>query len=247
MPPPPPDDAVLPAGGLGLRPLPVPQSRFWRKLLAFAGPGYLVAVGYMDPGNWATGLAGGSAYGYQLLSVILFANLAAMFLQSLAAKLGIVTGLDLAQACRRAYGPRVNLFLWILCELAIVACDLAELLGGATALKLLFGLPLLWGVCLMGLQVLLVLALQRPTIRPLERLILTLMLLICACFAVELALAGPPLKEILRGLLPSTDIVADPAMLYVAIGILGATIMPHNLYLNPHWSNRAPLTGPSRA
>src|SRR3954470_15480720 len=160
MPPPPSDQAVVPAEGLGLRRGSIPKGRFWRKLLAFSGPGYLVAVGYMDPGNWATGLAGGSAYGYSLLSVVLLANFSAMFLQSLAGKLGIVTGLDLAQACRRAYSPRVTLILWLLCELAIVACDLAELLGAAIALKLLFGIPVIWGVVLTGFQVLLLLALQ---------------------------------------------------------------------------------------
>jgi manganese transport protein len=232
MPPPPSDQAVVPAEGLGLRRVPVPKGRFWRKLLAFSGPGYLVAVGYMDPGNWATGLAGGSGYGYSLLSVVLLANLAAMFLQSLAAKLGIVTGLDLAQACRRAYSPGVTLILWLLCELAIVACDLAELLGAAIALKLLFGVPVIWGVVLTGFQVLLLLALQRRSIRPLEILIFSLMVVIGLCFAIELALARPPLEEIFQGLVPSRDIVSDPAMLYVAIGILGATIMPHNLYLH---------------
>src|SRR5690242_6725413 len=193
MPPPPsPDQAVLPSEGFGHRLVAVPQGRFWRKFLAFSGPGYLVAVGYMDPGNWATGLAGGSLYGYHLLSVVLLANLAAMFLQSLAAKLGIVTGLDLAQACRKAYGPRTTFLLWILCECAIIACDLAELLGAAVALKLLFGLPLIWGVGLMGFQVLLLLGLQRHTIRPLEILIFSLMLLIGLCFVVELSLARPP-------------------------------------------------------
>lgn len=232
MPPPTPDQAVLSTEGFGPRLIAVPTSRLWRKVIAFSGPGYLVAVGYMDPGNWATGLAGGSLYGYRLLAVILLANLAAMFLQSLAAKLGIVTGLDLAQACRKAYGPRITAVLWILCELAIVACDLAELLGAAVALKLLFGLPLVWGVCVTGFQVLVLFGLQRRTIRPLEVLIFSLILLIGLCFAVEIALARPPIASILDGLLPRSEIVTDPAMLYVAIGILGATIMPHNLYLH---------------
>jgi len=233
MAPPPADSATLPAEALPApRLVAVPMGSFWRKLFAFSGPGYLVAVGYMDPGNWATGLAGGSGYGYQLLSVILLANLAAMFLQSLAAKLGIVSGLDLAQACRRAYGPRISFVLWILCEIAIIACDLAELLGAAIALKLLFGLPLVWGVALIGLEVLLLLGLTRQNVRPLEAFIVCLMLVISACFAVELALAGPAMGAVLRGLVPSPAIVTDPAMLYVAIGILGATIMPHNLYLH---------------
>ncbi|WP_428663832.1 Nramp family divalent metal transporter [Reyranella sp.] len=210
----------------------VPAGAFWRKFLAFSGPGYLVAVGYMDPGNWATGIAGGAGYGYHLLSVILVANLAAMFLQSLAAKLGIVSGLDLAQACRRAWGPRVSFVLWILCEIAIIACDLAELLGAAIALKLLFGLPLVWGVALIGFEVLLLLGLTRHSVRPLEAFIVCLMLVISACFAVELALARPAVGAVLRGFVPSPEIVSDPAMLYIAIGILGATIMPHNLYLH---------------
>src|SRR5579883_380011 len=232
MPPPPPEQAVLPAGGLGLRPVAIPKGRFWRQLLAFSGPGYLVAVGYMDPGNWATGLAGGSSYGYRLLSVIVVANVAAMFLQSLAAKLGLVTGLDLAQACRRAYSPRSTVLLWLLCELAIVACDLAELLGAAVALKLLFGLPLLWGVSLLGFQVLLLLALQRRSIRPLEILVFGLTLLVALCCAIDLILARPAAGAIVRGLVPGVDIVTDRAMLYVAIGIVGATVMPHNLYLH---------------
>jgi manganese transport protein len=233
MTPPPAEQAVPPAGTLSPpRLVAVPAGPFWRRLFAFSGPGYLVAVGYMDPGNWATGLAGGADYGYRLLSVILLANLAAMFLQSLAAKLGIVSGLDLAQACRQAYGPRTSFALWILCEIAIIACDLAELLGAAIALNLLFGLPLVWGVTLVGLEVLLLLGLSRQNVRPLEAFIVCLMLVIGACFAVELALARPPVGAVLRGLVPGADIVVDPAMLYVAIGILGATIMPHNLYLH---------------
>ena len=211
--------------------MPVPRG-FWRKALAFSGPGYLVAVGYMDPGNWATGLGGGSAFGYQLLCVIVFANLMAMFLQSLAIKLGIVSGLDLAQACRARYGKVTRLFLWVLCEIAIVACDLAELIGAAIALNLLFGLPLVVGVALTGFEVLLVLALQERGVRKLETLIIALMVVIAICFTVELVLARPSLAGIASGLVPSREIVENPLMLYIAIGILGATVMPHNLYLH---------------
>jgi manganese transport protein len=205
---------------------------FWRKLAAAAGPGYLVAVGYMDPGNWATGLAGGSAFGYRLLSVVVLANLMAMVLQALAARLGIATGMDLAQACRAQYGKLVRWPLWLLCELAIVACDLAEVLGSAIALQLLFNIPLVWGVVLTSLDVLIILALQRHGLRKLEAFVAGLILLIGACFAAEMVFARPSLSDILSGLLPSPDIVGNPAMLYVAIGILGATVMPHNLYLH---------------
>lgn len=240
MTPPPPDTTsvtadVLPgratSGRAGRRSVPVPHA-FWRKVLAFSGPGYLVAVGYMDPGNWATGLGGGSAFGYQLLCVIVLSNLMAMFLQSLAIKLGIVTGLDLAQACRARYGNATRLFLWILCEIAIIACDLAELIGAAIALKLLFGIPLVVGVALTGFEVLLILALQERGVRKLEALIVALMVVIAVCFAVELALARPSLAGIASGLVPSPEIVTNPLMLYIAIGILGATVMPHNLYLH---------------
>jgi len=210
----------------------VPLDSFWRKLFAFSGPGYLVAVGYMDPGNWATGIAGGSAFGYRLLCVIVAANLMAMFLQRLAARLGIVTGLDLAQACRQRYGAKTRILLWLLCELAIVACDLAELIGAAIALKLLFGLPLAFGIALTGIEVLLVLGLQARGFRKLEAMIFSVMVVIGLCFVVELALARPPLAAVLDGLMPRADIVTDPAMLYLAIGILGATVMPHNLYLH---------------
>jgi manganese transport protein len=205
---------------------------FWRKLGAFAGPGYLVAVGYMDPGNWATDLAGGSAFGYTLLSVILLSNLMAIVLQALAAKLGIVTGLDLAQACRAHYSPPVRFMLWILCELAIIACDLAEVIGTAIALQLLFGLPLVWGVCLTALDVLLILLLQQHGFRKLEAFIVALLIIIAGCFAVELALSQPSIAAIASGLVPKTEVVTNPAMLYIAIGILGATVMPHNLYLH---------------
>ncbi len=205
---------------------------FLRKLLAFAGPGYLVSVGYMDPGNWATDIAGGSRFGYTLLSVVLLSNLMAMLLQSLAAKLGIATGRDLAQACRDAYSRPVGLALWALCEIAIVACDLAELVGSALALKLLFGLPMLWGVCLTAADVLLVLMLRQRGFRLLEAIVIALVLLIGACFAVQLALAQPSIAAIARGLVPTPDIVLRPDMLYIAVGILGATVMPHNLYLH---------------
>jgi NRAMP (natural resistance-associated macrophage protein)-like metal ion transporter len=205
---------------------------FWRKLGAFAGPGYLVAVGYMDPGNWATDIAGGSAFGYTLLSVILLSNLMAMVLQALAAKLGIIGEMDLAQACRMNYPRPIALALWVLCELAIVACDLAEVIGTAIALQLLFGLPLVTGIMITAIDVLLILALQRFGFRKLEAFIVALLIVIAGCFAVELALAQPSLAGIARGLVPTTEIVTNPAMLYIAIGILGATVMPHNLYLH---------------
>jgi manganese transport protein len=206
--------------------------RFWRKLAAFSGPGYLVAVGYMDPGNWATDIAGGSAFGYSLLSVILLSNIMAIVLQSLAAKLGIVTGHDLAQACRAYYSRPVTILLWIMCELAIVACDLAEVIGTAIALQLLFGIPLVWGVCLTALDVVLILLLQQRGFRKLEAFIIALLIIIAGCFAFELFLSRPELGAVLGGFVPTTEIVMNPAMLYLAIGILGATVMPHNLYLH---------------
>lgn len=205
---------------------------FWRKLLAFSGPGYLVAVGYMDPGNWATDIAGGSAFGYTLLSVILISNLMAVLLQSLTARLGIATGLDLAQACRHNYPKPVNFALWVLCEIAICACDLAEIIGTAIALKLLFGLPLIIGVCLTAFDTLLILFLQSRGFRYLEAFIMALMVIIGGCFAVELILAQPELGPLLKGYIPDPEIINNPAMLYIAIGILGATVMPHNLYLH---------------
>ena len=212
--------------------VPPPSVGFWRRLFAFSGPGYLVAVGYMDPGNWATDIAGGSAFGYRLLCVILMANMMAMLLQALAARLGIASGMDLAQACRARYSRPVNLTLWVLCELAIIACDLAEVLGTAIALKLLFGLPLVAGVLLTGFDVLLILMLQHWGFRLLEAFIMTLLVVIAGCFAYELAIAQPDVAAMARGLIPSSEIVTDPAMLYIAIGILGATVMPHNLYLH---------------
>ncbi|MES2044124.1 MAG: Nramp family divalent metal transporter [Pseudomonadota bacterium] len=212
--------------------VPLGRGRFWGKFAAFAGPGYMVAVGYMDPGNWATDLAGGSGYGYALLSVILLSNIMAMVLQSLAARLGIGADLDLAQACRAWYPRPVTIALWVLCEIAIIACDLAEVLGTAIALNLLFGLSLVAGVCLTGFDVLLILALQRFGFRKLEAFIVALLVVIAGCFAYELWVARPDLGGIARGLIPQARIVTDPAMLYIAIGILGATVMPHNLYLH---------------
>jgi manganese transport protein len=205
---------------------------FWRKALAFAGPGYMVAVGYMDPGNWATDLAGGARFGYSLLSVVLVSNLMAILLQSLALKLGIVTGRDLAQACRDHYSRPVSFVLWVLCEIAIAACDLAEVIGSAIALNLLFGIPLVWGVCLTALDVLLILLLQHKGFRYLEAFVIALIATVGACFAVELVMARPDMAGMLAGLVPTTQIVSNPAMLYIAIGILGATVMPHNLYLH---------------
>ena len=203
-----------------------------RRFLAFAGPGYLVAVGYMDPGNWATDLAGGSAFGYRLLCVVLLSNMMAVLLQGLASKLGIVTGRDLAQACRDHYSAPVSFALWILCELAIAACDLAEVIGSAIALNLLFGIPLAVGVVLTGLDVLLVLVLQRKGFRLLEALVVALVALIGGCFLFEILLARPEIGPLLKGFIPTPQVVANPQMLYLAMGILGATVMPHNLYLH---------------
>ncbi|HLW98511.1 MAG TPA: Nramp family divalent metal transporter [Candidatus Acidoferrales bacterium] len=208
------------------------EASFWRKLFAFAGPGYLVAVGYMDPGNWATDLGGGSRFGYTLLSVVLLSSLVAMFLQALSAKLGIATGRDLAQACREHYSRRTSIFLWIICEIAIAACDLAEVLGSAVALQLLFHVPLLYGVILTGADVLIVLALQGRGFRWIEALVVTLILTIAGCFAYEIFFARPLWLEAASGFLPTGQILRDREMLYLAIGILGATVMPHNLYLH---------------
>jgi manganese transport protein len=205
---------------------------FWRKALAFAGPGYMVAVGYMDPGNWATDIAGGSRFAYTLLSVILLSNLMAILLQALTVKLGVATGRDLAQACRDHYSRPVSFLLWVGCEIAIAACDLAEVIGSAIALNLLFGIPLLWGVCLTAADVLLILLLQHKGFRYLEALIIALIGTVGVCFAIELFLARPELAALGAGLIPRAEIVTNPAMLYIAIGILGATVMPHNLYLH---------------
>jgi manganese transport protein len=205
---------------------------FWRKFLAFAGPGYLVAVGYMDPGNWATDLAGGARYGYTLLSVIMISNLMAILLQALAARLGIASGRDLAQACRDSYSKPVTFVLWILCEIAIAACDLAEVIGAAIALNLLFGLPLVWGVILTALDVLIVLFLQYRGFRYVEALVVALIVLIAGSFAVEIFLSRPDLAGAAAGFIPRAEILRRPDMLYIAISILGATVMPHNLYLH---------------
>src|SRR5436305_4622967 len=209
-----------------------PTASFLRKLLAFAGPGFLVAVGYMDPGNWATDLAGGSKYNYTLLSVIMISNLMAILLQALSLKLGIVTGRDLAQACRDHYSRPVSFALWVICELAIAACDLAEIIGAAIALYLLFRIPLIVGVCITALDVLIVLFLQNKGFRYIEALVITLIGVVGGCFAYELIASRPDLIGIAHGFVPSPKIVSDPGMLYIAIGILGATVMPHNLYLH---------------
>ncbi len=214
------------------RTIPVREGAWWRKALAFAGPGYLVAVGYMDPGNWATDLAGGSRFGYTLLSVILISNLMAILLQGLALRLGIVTGRDLAQACRDAYSRQTTLFLWVMCEIAIAACDLAEVIGSAIGLNLLFGIPLPWGIAITALDVLLVLFLQHKGFRLLEALVVTLIATIAGCFLFEIILSRPELGAIAAGFVPGPSILEDPGKLYIAIGILGATVMPHNLYLH---------------
>src|SRR5881409_594886 len=227
----------LPRGERSLREvhgsIPIPENAgFWRKLFAFAGPGYLVAVGYMDPGNWATDLAGGARYGYTLLSVIMISNLMAILLQALAARLGIASGRDLAQACRDSYSRPVTICLWIVCEIAIAACDLAEVVGAAIALNLLFGLPLAWGVSLTALDVIIVLFLQHRGFRYVEALVVALIVLIAGSFAVELWLAKPDFTGVALGFVPQMRILRDPNMLYIAISILGATVMPHNLYLH---------------
>ena len=211
----------------------VPQhSGVWKKLFAFAGPGLMVAVGYMDPGNWATDIAGGARFGYTLLSVILISNIFAMFLQHLAVKLGIASGRDLAQACRDSYSAPVNFILWILCEIAIAACDLAEVIGSALALNLLFGIPMFYGVLITVIDVLLILFLTNKGFRILEVIVATLILTILCCFVYEMFIAAPDTGKILTGLVPSTQILINPEMLYISIGILGATVMPHNLYLH---------------
>ncbi|CAO3453142.1 Nramp family divalent metal transporter [Azospirillum sp.] len=211
----------------------VPQGGLWlRRMLAFAGPGYMVSVGYMDPGNWATDLAGGSQFGYTLLAVIMLSNLMAILLQSLAARLGIVTGRDLAQACRDHYPRPVNMVLWVACEAAIIACDLAEVIGTAIALNLLFGIPLIGGALITALDAFLVLLLMQRGFRYLEAFVIALLVVIAGCFIVQIAAAAPPVAAVLHGFVPSAEIVTNPEMLYIAIGILGATVMPHNLYLH---------------
>src|SRR2546427_57255 len=214
------------------RTVPVSTGAWWRKALAFAGPGYLVAVGYMDPGNWATDLAGGSRFGYTLLSVVLMSNVMAILLQGLAAKLGIATGRDLAQACRDDFSRPTTLAVWVLCEVAIAACDLAEVIGSAIGLNLLFGIPLPWGIAITALDVLIVLFLQHKGFRLLEALVVALIATIAGCFLFEIVISRPDLAAVAGGFLPTPSILADPDKLYIAIGILGATVMPHNLYLH---------------
>jgi manganese transport protein len=211
----------VPAGGLWLR-----------RFLAFSGPGYMISVGYMDPGNWATDIAGGSRFGYTLLAVILLSNLMAILLQALSVRLGIATGRDLAQACRAHYSRPVNIGLWLACEAAIIACDLAEVIGTAIALQLLFGIPLIAGALITALDAFLLLLLMNKGFRFLEAFVIALLIVIAACFAVQIVAAAPPIAAVLRGFVPSPEIVTNREMLYVAIGIIGATVMPHNLYLH---------------
>ena len=203
-----------------------------KRFAAFAGPGLLVAVGYMDPGNWATDIAAGSSFGYGLLFVIVLSCVAATVLQLLAARLGMVSGLDLAQACRAHYPPKVNIALWLMAEIAIIATDVAEVLGAALAIKLLFGLPLVWGIVLTALDLVLVLGLKGQGFRQIEAIILGLVAIIAACFFIELFLAHPDASGIAAGLVPDVRRLAAPGALYLAIGIVGATVMPHNLYLH---------------
>jgi manganese transport protein len=238
MNPPPSDLAATPTAGPPSLPevhrsVPVPNGAgFLRKLFAFMGPGYLVAVGYMDPGNWATSLAGGSAFGYTLLAVVLVSSVMAILLQALCARTGIATGRDLAQLCRERFPKPVAFPLWLLAEVAICATDLAELIGTAIALELLFGIPLLFGVVLTALDAFLILWLQHKGVRWLEALIFGLIVLIFGCFAVQIAMSDPVWGDVLRGYVPSSSIVTDQTQLYIAMGILGATVMPHNLYLH---------------
>src|SRR5437773_311103 len=227
----------LPSTGLSLPQvhgsIAVPEGAgFWRKMFAFAGPGYLVAVGYMDPGNWATDLAGGARYGYTLLSVIMVSNFMAILLQALAARLGIASGRDLAQACRDSFSRPVTIVLWVFCEIAIAACDLAEVVGAAIALNLLFHLPLVLGVILTAFDVLIVLFLQGRGFRYVEALVIALIFLIAGSFAIEIWLSRPDFTAIAVGFIPQAEVLRNPSMLYIAIGILGATVMPHNLYLH---------------
>src|SRR2546428_3208268 len=226
-----------PSGGISLaevhRSVVVPvTASFWRKLFAFSGPGFLVAVGYMDPGNWATDLSGGARFGYALLMVVMISNFMAILLQHLCIKLGVATGRDLAQACRDHYPRPVVWFLWVICEIAIAACDLAEVVGSAIGLQLLFGIPLVWGCIITASDVLLVLYLQTKGFRYIEAIVITLITIIGGCFAAEIVFSQPSVGGILAGFVPGPRIVANQEMLYVSIGILGATVMPHNLYLH---------------
>ncbi|MBS1029824.1 Nramp family divalent metal transporter [Gluconobacter cerinus] len=228
------DDAERPSLPEVFSSVRVPEgSTTWlKRFLAFVGPGYMVSVGYMDPGNWATDLQGGAQYGYTLLCVIMLSNLMAILLQALSARLGIATGRDLAQACRDHFPPALNVVLWLACELAIIACDLAEVIGTAVALQLLFGLPLLGGALLSILDAFIVLLLMGRGFRYLEAFVIGLLSIIALCFGVQLVAATPPVAAILKGLIPTPEIVTTPGMLYIAIGIIGATVMPHNLYLH---------------
>lgn len=211
----------------------VPQKAgFWKKLLCFTGPGLLIAVGYMDPGNWATDIAGGARFGYMLLSVVLISNLFAVLLQHLSIKLGVVAERDLAQACRDHYRPGVNFILWILCELAIAACDLAEVIGSALALNMLFGLPIAWGVVITTIDVLIILLFQYKGFRYIEGVVAAFIFTILLCFGFEIIRSKPEIFPLLKGLIPEVKVITDPNALYLAIGILGATVMPHNLYLH---------------
>src|SRR5215813_909346 len=209
-----------------------PKGSLGRKLLAFLGPGYLVAVGYMDPGNWATSLAGGSKFGYSLLTVALLSNIMAIVLQALCARLGIGAGRDLAQACRDAFPRFLAWPLWVLAEIAICATDLAEVIGTAIGLNLLFGIPLEIGVILTALDVFLILGMQRLGFRWIEAFIVTMLGIIAICFGIQIAMADPDWSQVIRGFAPTVEIVTNPEMLYLALGILGATVMPHNLYLH---------------
>ena len=215
------------------RSITIPDGKsFWRKLLAFTGPGYLVSVGYMDPGNWATDIAGGAQFGYTLLCVIVLSNFIAILLQALCVRLGVATSRDLASSCRDFFSQRVNISLWLLAEIGIVACDLAEVIGGAIGLELLFHLPLIVGVCLTSLDVVLLLMLQRYGFRYIEALTITLVSSIGLCFLAEVLFSHPDFGGVIQGLVPQNAILQQPEMLYVALGILGATVMPHNLYLH---------------
>jgi manganese transport protein len=219
--------------GSSQRSIAVRRDGSWRRrLLGFVGPGYLIAIGYMDPGNWATDLAGGSAYGYSLLWIVGLSSVMAMFLQVLAARLGIASGMDLAQACRRHSSSRTLVWQWLLCELAICACDVAEVVGTAIALQLLFGIPLAWGVGLTVLDVFLLLWLQQRGWRTLEAAVIAMLAVVLVCLAIDVVLATPRWHEVLGGFMPKAQTVTDPRMLFIAIGILGATVMPHNLYLH---------------
>jgi manganese transport protein len=208
------------------------KGNFWRKLFAFSGPGLMVAVGYMDPGNWATDIAGGASFGYTLLTVVFVSNIFAILLQYLAVKLGIATERDLAQACHNHYSPAVSFSLWVLCEIAIAACDLAEVIGSAIALNLLFGLPLTWGVAITALDVLVILFFQYKGFRFIEAVVAALIFTIIGAFVFEIIASHPQIFPLISGLLPHPEVVTNPSMLYISIGILGATVMPHNLYLH---------------